>query len=286
MKEMKVICDLLLDEERALYNENDINLINVKFTGPADGESAIKECKNVKIDTCYFDLRYPIWHVDECEISNSIMTSNCRAAIWYTNKIKINKSTMNGIKAVRECEDVEIYKTSIDSPEFGWKSKNIKLMNTKINGEYLFFDSKKIKLDNVQLKGKYSFQYVKDLEITDSYLDTKDAFWHAENITVKDSVLKGEYLGWYSKNLTLINCNIIGTQPLCYCDDLKLINCRTINCDLSFENSEVNGNIIGSIDSIKNMKDGVLEVDNVKEIINSDNRYVCKGKVIVKNDKK
>lgn len=276
--------NLVLDEERALYNQNDIKLINIKFDGPADGESALKECKNIDINETYFNLRYPIWHVDGCQINNSIMTPNCRAAIWYSNYIKINKSELNGIKALRECNNVEIFKTKIDSAEFGWKSSNIQLTNTKINGEYLFLNSNNIILDNVQLKGKYSFQYVNDLIIKDSYLDTKDAFWHAKDVTVEGSVLKGEYLGWYSENLTLINCNIIGTQPLCYCKNLRLINCRTYNCDLSFENSEVNGNIIGSIDSIKNIKDGVIEVDNVKELINSDSRYECKGKVIVKDN--
>lgn len=276
--------NLVLDEERALYNQNDIKLINIKFDGPADGESALKECKNIDINETYFNLRYPIWHVDGCQINNSIMTPNCRAAMWYSNDIKINKSELNGIKALRECNNVEIFKTKIDSAEFGWKSSNIKLTNTKINGEYLFLNSNNIILDNVQLKGKYSFQYVNDLIIKDSYLDTKDAFWHAKDVTVEGSVLKGEYLGWYSENLTLINCNIIGTQPLCYCKNLRLINCRTYNCDLSFENSEVNGNIIGSIESIKNIKDGVIEVDNVKELINSDSRYECKGKVIVKDN--
>ena len=77
---------------------------------------------------------------------------------------------------------------------------------------------------------------------------------------IKDSVVKGEYLAWYSENLTFINCKIIGTQPFCYCKGLKLTNCTTEACDLAFENSEVDGEIIGDIVSIKNPTKGTLKV--------------------------
>ena len=279
---MKIIKDLILDEERALYNLKDAYIENIKFDGPQDGESALKECDNVSIDNCYFNLRYPLWHVNKFQMLNSEMTEKCRAAIWYSNDMIIKNCKLNGIKAVRECSNIEIIDSSIESFEFGWKSNKIDLENASIIGEYLFFDSSDIKFNNVNLKGKYSFQYVKNLEINNSNLDTKDAFWHAENIVVKNSILKGEYLGWYSNNLTLIDCKIIGTQPLCYCKNLKLINCETEGCDLSFENSEVVGNIIGNIVSIKNPLSGEIIVDSVDEIIQDDIKYGCNGKVVIK----
>ena len=279
---MKVIKDLVLDEERALYNLKDALIENIKFDGPADGESALKECENINIKDCYFNLRYPLWHVNKFDLINSEMTELCRAAIWYSNDIDIKNSKLNGIKALRECSEINISESLIESFEFGWKSNNIKMDNVDIKGEYLFFDSNNIDLNNVNLKGKYSFQYVKNLNIKDSNLDTKDAFWHAENVVVENSVLKGEYLGWYSKNLTLINCEIIGTQPLCYCKNLKLINCTTKECDLAFENSEVEGNIIGSIISIKNPLSGNVIVDEVSEVIFDDVKYGCNGEVKIK----
>lgn len=279
---MKEIKNLILDEERALYNLSNTKIKNIKFDGPADGESALKECDDIYIDSCYFNLRYPLWHVNKFELYNSEMTDKCRAAIWYSKDIYIDECKLNGIKALRECENIKINKTEIESFEFGWKSNNISLTSTSIVGEYLFFDSKNIAFNDVKLKGKYSFQYVHNLEINDSYLDTKDAFWHAENVVVKNSTLKGEYLGWYSKNLTLINCKIIGTQPLCYCKNLKMIDCTTEACDLALEYSEVNGNILGNILSIKNPLSGIIEVDSVNEIIKDDKKYNCCGVVKIK----
>ena len=123
------------------------------------GESALKECDNVSIDNCYFNLRYPLWHVNKFQMLNSEMTEKCRAAIWYSNDMIIKNCKLNGIKAVRECSNIEIIDSSIESFEFGWKSNKIDLENASIIGEYLFFDSSDIKFNNVNLKGKYSFQY-------------------------------------------------------------------------------------------------------------------------------
>ena len=47
------------DEERALYGSNNVSVVNCKFTGPKDGESALKESKNIKVKDSYFNLRYP-----------------------------------------------------------------------------------------------------------------------------------------------------------------------------------------------------------------------------------
>lgn len=264
---MNIIKDLILDEERALYNIKDTNIINCKFDGIKDGESAIKECNNIIIDNCYFNLRYPMWHVDYIKLLNSTLTTNSRAALWYSHNIYISDTTMHGIKALRECNNIEMTSVDIDSSEFGWKSNNIIISDATINGEYAFFEAKNIKMKNITFSGKYSFQYCKNLTIDSANINTKDAFWHAENVVVTNSYIKGEYLGWYSKNITFINCTIEGTQPLCYVEGLKIINCKMIKCDLAFERSTVEADIIGMIDSIKNPLEGYINVENVKEVI-------------------
>lgn len=143
-------------------------------------------------------------------------------------------------------------------------------------------DSSDVTLENVDFDGKYSFQYVKGMIISNCRLDTKDAFWHTVDVTVKDSVLKGEYLGWYSKNLTLIRCKIVGTQPLCYCSGLRLIDCETKGCDLAFEYSDVEAEIRGGIDSIKNVRSGYVNADSIGEVIRTDDSvYGFNAKVTV-----
>ena len=93
-----------------------------------------------------------------------------------------------------------------------------------------------------------------------------------------------EYLAWYSKNLKLINCVIEGTQPLCYCEGLVLENCTMINCDLSFEYSEVNAKINGNVDSIKNPLKGYIECGSKTQIILENSKYDFKGEIVLKDN--
>lgn len=264
---MTIITDKIFDEERALYGERDILVKNCSFDGPADGESAFKEGKDVKVENCFFNLRYPFWHDDGLKISTSEMTELCRAALWYSHNIEINDTKLHGIKALRECGDVTIRGCDIISPEFGWSVQGIDMEDCTAESEYFMMRSNHLTFRNVQMKGKYSFQYIADSVFEDCVFDTKDAFWHGKNVTIRNSTIKGEYLAWYSENITFENCRIIGTQPLCYCKGLRLINCEMTDTDLSFERSEVEATLTAPIVSIKNPLSGHIYVPEAGEII-------------------
>lgn len=270
------------DEERALYNSEHSDIRACVFAGPADGESVLKESRDILVEDCKFSLRYPLWHVKGFTMRHSDMDDKTRAAIWYADDGVIEDSRLGGIKAVRECNRIRLERCDIVSQEFGWKSDDIALIDTTAESEYMFLDSSNVRLERVHMKGKYSFQYVRGLEIADSVLDTKDAFWHSTNVTVRGSEVKGEYLGWFSDGLTLIDCKIIGTQPLCYCKNLRLINCTMEDTDLSFEYSDVEADIRGHVVSVKNPRSGVITADSVGEIIRDHTVMECTGTVLVR----
>ena len=71
---MKQIEHQTFDQERALYGIQDTLVTNCTFDGPADGESAFKECRDVEADHCFFNLRYPFWHDERLRIVDSEMT--------------------------------------------------------------------------------------------------------------------------------------------------------------------------------------------------------------------
>ena len=277
---MKQYINQKFDEERALYGSDGVEVKECQFDGPADGESAFKECKNVEVKDCYFNLRYPFWHDNNLKISGAEMTQNCRAALWYSDDIEIKDTKMHGIKALRECSNVNINGCDIISPEFGWFTRKIDMKDTTVEGEYFMMRSQGLHFQNVKLKGKYSFQYIEDSVFENCDFDTKDAFWHAKNVVVKNSTVKGEYLAWYCENVTFENCTIIGTQPLCYCKGLKMIDCKMLDADLAFEKSEVEATITTEVISIKNPKAGSIKVPSVGEVIMDDPE--AKGTIDVK----
>ncbi len=276
---MTTVENKTFDEERALYGSKSVLVKNCAFDGPADGESAFKECSDISVENCLFNLRYPFWHDHGLTIKNSKMTELCRAALWYSDKIEIFNTELHGIKALRECSQVSMKNCDIISMEFGWSVNELKMENCTAESEYFMMRSRDLTFKNVHMKGKYSFQYIENSVFENCEFDTKDAFWHAKNIVIRNSVVKGEYLAWYCENVTFENCKIIGTQPLCYCKGLKLIDCEMIDCDLAFERSEVQASITSEVISIKNPLCGIITVPAVGEIIRDIPQ--AKGEIIV-----
>lgn len=276
---MTIIENKTFDMERVFYGSDGLMVCGCIFDGPADGESALKECHNIQVSDCYFNLRYPFWHDNLLNISGSEMTEKCRAALWYSSEIHISSSKLHGIKALRECKNVNMCGCSIISPEFGWSVHNITMKDCTAQSEYFMMRSTGLDFNSVRLDGKYSFQYIEDSVFENCVFNTKDAFWHAKNVTIKDSIVKGEYLAWYCENVTFENCKITGTQPFCYCKGLKLVNCEMYEADLCFERSEAEAVITTPVTSIKNPLSGNIYIPCACEVIRDDNN--SKGKVIV-----
>lgn len=263
----KTIQGQTMDWERALYGSAGLEAVDCRFDGPADGESAFKECRDIRAKGCFFNLRYPFWHDLGLEMEDCLLTPQCRAALWYSSAITIRNSRLHGIKALRECSDAVLEDCDVESEEFGWFSRGLRLRRVALRGAYCMLQCRDLGLEDVTLKGKYSFQYIRDAEFDGCEFDTKDAFWHAENVVVRNSTLKGEYLAWYCKNVTFENCTIQGTQPLCYCQGLKLINCRMVDTDLAFERSQVEATVTTPILSIKNPRQGHITAPAIAQQI-------------------
>lgn len=47
----------IYDEERALYGVHGVKVTECRFDGPADGESAMKESRDLTVERCFFNLR-------------------------------------------------------------------------------------------------------------------------------------------------------------------------------------------------------------------------------------
>ena len=274
---MEMIQNQTFDAERALYGSRGAHVHNCRFDGPADGESAFKECRDIRVSGSYFNLRYPFWHDAGLLVENCELTPLCRAALWYTEDVTIRDTKMHGIKALRECGNVTMENCDVESMEFGWFTRGMSMTDCAVRGEYFMLRSYGLVFRNVTLKGKYSFQYIENSLFENCDFDTKDAFWHAKNVTVRNCRIQGEYLAWYCENVTFENCVISGTQPLCYCKGLKLVNCRMENADLCFERSQVEATVLSPVVSVKNPRSGYISLPEAELIFDDEQ---AKGVVV------
>lgn len=133
---MTIIQDQTFDKERELYGIHDTFIKHCTFDGPADGESALKECRNVRVEDSFFDLRYSLWHDRDLVLAHCELTENCRAALWYDEDVTVTDSKLHGIKAFRECQNVRLENCEIISDEFGWFSDNISFENCTAESKY------------------------------------------------------------------------------------------------------------------------------------------------------
>lgn len=128
---MEKIENLKFDEERILYNLKDTEVLNCNFAGEKDGESVLKEARNIIVKNCNFSFRYPLWHNKKFTLENSKLDEFSRAPIWYSTDGYIKNSKINSIKCLRECKDIRVENSDIVSQEFGWKCENIFLKHSK-----------------------------------------------------------------------------------------------------------------------------------------------------------
>ena len=255
---MTVIQDQYFDGERPLYESRDIELRNVTI---GEGESGLKESRQILADRCRFEGKYVLWECEDVECRECFFAASDRAPVWYVRRIRLTGCTLDAPKAFREIDGLTIERMQInDGSEAFWRCRNGQITDLKIeNGMYPFFQSERLIISYLRLIGKYAFQYAHNIEIRDAILDTKDAFWESENCTIYDSEINSEYLGWYSRNLRLVRCRIAGTQPLCYCQNLILEDCTFAqDADLAFEKSSVHASIRGHITSIKSPLPGSI----------------------------
>ena len=268
---MKLIQDKEFGGERPLFATHDLRLENITIV---DGESGIKQCQNMECYDSKFYGKYPWWHVDGAKIERCYFAQGSRSAIWYTNDLKMKDCTIDGPKFFREMKNVELENVVInDADETFWKVDGLRLKNVKLHdGTYPFMFSQNIYVDGLESDAKYVFQYCKNVEIHNANIVTKDSFWECENITIYDSTLDGEYLAWHSKNVRLVNCHLAGEQLLCYAKNLVLENCTfDAACDRVFEYAEVEADIRGHIENIKNPTSGHIVADSIGSITIDEN---------------
>ncbi len=257
--------DVKFTGERSLFGSRDLTLNGCVFE---DGESPLKESRNVTASECLFRYKYPFWYCDNISLDQVTFFDLARAGVWYTKNFRMSNSMVEAPKNFRRCKGLTLSNVMIpNAQETLWNCEDVTLEHVKASGPYFAMGCRDVKVKDLDLIGNYSFDGVVNMEITDSHLASKDAFWNTENVTVRNSFVTGEYLGWNSKNLTLIDCTVESLQGMCYIDNLVMKNCRLINTTLAFEYADVQADLRGTIESVFNPKNGTIKADRIRHLV-------------------
>ena len=124
---MDEIKQRIMTGERALFASNSLKITDTIFD---DGESPLKESRNIVLDGCMFKWKYPLWYCDNVTVSNSSWFTMARAGVWYSNNIKISDSAIEAPKNFRRCRFLELSGVSMpNAAETLWSCNNVKLQN-------------------------------------------------------------------------------------------------------------------------------------------------------------
>ena len=264
MKEQEILGGRFTGE-RALFHAKDLSIKDAIFD---DGESPLKESRNIELLGCMFKWKYPLWYCKHLVAKDCKWFDMARAGVWYTDDLYVENAMIEAPKNFRRCKDIVLKNVDFfHAEETLWNCNHVKLMNVTAKGDYFAMNSNDMYISDFKLDGNYSFDGCRNVELHNATLLSKDAFWNSENITVYDSFISGEYLGWNAKNLTLINCTIESLQGMCYIDNLVMKNCKLLNTTLAFEYSTVEAEIASGIDSVMNPTSGTIKAEYIKELI-------------------
>ncbi len=259
-----------LTGERALFHCHDTIIKDCLFD---DGESPLKEGRNLVVENSTFGWKYPLWYGKNHLVRNSTFLEMSRSGIWYTDHSQFENCLAIAPKLFRRCNDIHL--TNIEfknAEETLWTCNKVTLKNVKAeNGDYFLKDSTDVTVDSLTLNGNYFMDGGKNIKVINSTLNSKDAFWNCEDILIENSTIIGEYFGWNSKNIVMKNCRIISHQGFCYIKNLTMIDCVIENSDLIFEYCEnIDCDIHSKLLSVKNPISGKIQSYGIQELIQDD----------------
>ena len=111
-------------EERALFHTIDARISDSVFDV---GESPLKECRKLDIDTTLFRYKYPLWYCKDVSLKNCTLFDMARAGIWYTDNVSIEDTVIEAPKNIRKADGVTLKNVSFpNAAETLWNCNNVR----------------------------------------------------------------------------------------------------------------------------------------------------------------
>ena len=93
-----------LTGERALFGGQNLKIYDTIF---ADGESPLKESRDIELYGSMFQWKYPLWYAKNIYAKDCSWLEMGRAGVWYTEDITVEYSLIEAPKNFRRCRRAE-----------------------------------------------------------------------------------------------------------------------------------------------------------------------------------
>lgn len=171
---MQEIKEQRLTGERALFRSKDLS---IEYSIFADGESPLKESRDISLKNTSFQWKYPLWYCRNIAVQDCDFAEMARAGIWYTDNITVADTLYEAPKGFRRVKGLTL--RNVDLPhaeETLWHCSDVTLENVVAKGDYFAMNCDHMKLDQFRLVGNYCFDGCHDVEVHHAKMLSKDAF--------------------------------------------------------------------------------------------------------------
>ena len=107
---MKEIKQEFLTGERALFQGHDLRITDTIFD---DGESPLKESRNIELYGSMFKWKYPLWYSENITVKNCTWFEMARAGVWYTENMTVTDLTLYGNYSFDGAKNVEVHNSGL-----------------------------------------------------------------------------------------------------------------------------------------------------------------------------
>lgn len=125
------------------------------------GIKAIRECKNITIDTCTINSSEFGWMSENLTIRDTELITEY--PFLHSKDMIFDGFKMKGKYSFQYCSNVEIRNSELDTKDAFWHSRDVVVYDSVIKGEYLGWYSENLRLVRCKIIGTQPLCYAKGL---------------------------------------------------------------------------------------------------------------------------
>lgn len=123
--EKKEIRQEFLTGERALFQGKNLKIYDTIFD---DGESPLKESRDIELYGSMFKWKYPLWYAQNILAENCTWFEMARAGVWYTDNITVRNAVIEAPKNFRQCREITLdHVDFLNAGETLWSCSGVKM---------------------------------------------------------------------------------------------------------------------------------------------------------------